>query len=82
MFTSHSTRWIGSSACTSPAERRGEGLEFLAERHRHGVLQLRAPHLQDAAELLALLPERGDQLVHRGDELMLPSAMPTWSDDG
>ena len=69
MLTSHSTRWIASSALHFARQRRRERLELLAERHRHGVLELRAAHLQDVGELLALGAERGDQLVDRGDEL-------------
>ena len=35
-------------------ERRGPRVEFLADRHRHGVLELGAPHLDDVDELIAL----------------------------
>ena len=40
-----------------------EGREFAAQRHRDGVLQLRAPHRQDVAELGALLIESIGQLI-------------------
>ncbi len=40
-----------------------ERLELLAKRHRHGILQLGAAHLQNAVEFLPLGPERRDQLV-------------------
>src|SRR5690606_27873724 len=36
------------------AERGGESVELLPERHRHGVLQLRAADLEDVVELTAL----------------------------
>ena len=36
--------------------------ELLAERHRHGVLQLRAPHLDERRELVALRQERVGEL--------------------
>ena len=39
-----------------------EGVELLAERHRHRVLQLRAPHLEDVAELDRLLLQRVGQV--------------------
>ena len=40
-----------------------EGREFAAQRHRDGVLQLRAPHRQDVAELSTLLIESIGQLI-------------------
>jgi hypothetical protein len=40
------------------ADRRAPSAEFLAERHRHRVLQVGAAHLQHALELLALGVER------------------------
>ena len=46
-----------------------EGFELLAQRHGHGVLELRAPHLEDRGELLALGAEGRDQLLHGGHEL-------------
>ena len=47
-----------------------EGVEFLAERHRHGVLKLCAPHLDVAGELLALVEERRRERDHR--QLQIP----------
>jgi hypothetical protein len=49
-------------------QRLGKGGEFLAERHRHGVLELRSAHLDDVGELTAFRSEGVDQVVHRGDE--------------
>ncbi len=49
------------------AERRAPAMEFLAERHRHGVLQVGAAHFQDLVELFALREERllqSPQCVH------------------
>ena len=43
-------------------EHAGKAVEGLAEGHRHGILQLRAAHLQHVGELLALAVEGGDQL--------------------
>ena len=40
------------------ADRRAPAVELLAERHRHGVLQVGAAHLQHLVELLALGEER------------------------
>src|SRR5882672_367432 len=45
-------------------EHHGVGGEFLAERHRHGVLELRAPHLQHVGELQRLGAEGTAQLLH------------------
>ena len=41
----------------------GVGFELLSEGHRHGVLKLRAAHLDDAGELLALGVERRDEFA-------------------
>jgi hypothetical protein len=40
------------------------GAELLAEGHRHGVLQLGAPHFEHVGELARLLLERKAQLAH------------------
>ena len=45
-------------------EHHGVGGQFLAERHRHGVLKLRPPHLQHVGELLRLGLESTAQLLH------------------
>ena len=45
-------------------EHHGVRGQFLAERHRHGVLELRSPHLQHVGELLRLGAERKAQLPH------------------
>ncbi len=45
------------------AEGRGEAVELLPERHRHGILQLRATDLQDVVELDGLREERLAQQV-------------------
>ena len=58
-----------SSACTSSSSVARERVELLADRHRHGVLQLGAAHLHDVRELLALGAERVDQLLELGDQL-------------
>jgi hypothetical protein len=50
------------------AEHHGVGRELLAERHRHGVLQLGAAHLEDVGELLGLALERLAQHRHRVDQ--------------
>ena len=55
MLISRSAPAPSPSRSTSSGSCR-EGRELLAERHRHGVLQLRAAHLDDARELLALVP--------------------------
>ena len=47
------------------AEHDGVGAELLAQRHRHGVLQLGAPHLQDVLEFLGLCLESAAQQRHR-----------------
>ncbi len=41
----------------------GEAVELLAERHRHGVLQLGAADLQHVVELHGLVEERPAQQV-------------------
>lgn len=51
------------------AERRREAVELLAERHRHGVLQLRAPDLEHLRELRALREERPAQQVELVERL-------------
>ena len=51
-------------------ERERKGVEFLADRHRHGVLQLGATHLGDFEELVAFRAERGDEPVQLGDQLV------------
>ncbi|MDT4841914.1 hypothetical protein FQZ97_757910 [compost metagenome] len=43
-------------------------MEFLAEGHRHGVLQLGAAHLQHVGELFALGGEGLDQAVEAGQQ--------------
>ena len=65
-------------------ERRGEGFELLPEGHRHRVLQLGAPHLEDLSRTPSPSARNdGDQLVAcRRRARWLPSAMPTWSADG
>lgn len=50
------------------AEGGGESVEFLAEGHRHGVLQLGAAHLQYAGEFDALGGEGLDQAVEAGQQ--------------
>ena len=45
--------------------RMGEGVELLAERHRHCILQLSASHLDECRELFALVEERRRQRDHR-----------------
>jgi len=61
------------------ADVHGEPRELLAEAHRHGVLELRATHLEDVGELGRLLVERAlepqdlllqplNELVHREAE--------------
>ena len=49
----------------------GEGAEFLAEGHRHGVLQLGAAHFQYVAELFALGGERLNQAVEAGQQRVM-----------
>ena len=44
----------------------GVRAEFLAQGHRYRVLQLRAAHLEHAAELVRLGQEGGGHLQHRG----------------
>ncbi len=51
------------------AEGDGVGLELLAEGHGDGVLELGPAHLDDPGELLALGPERRDELFQDRDEL-------------
>ena len=46
------------------------GFELLSEGHRHGVLKLRAAHLDDAGELLALGVERRDEFAQRGHQFV------------
>ena len=48
----------------------GVGFELLSEGHRHGVLKLRAAHLDDAGELLALGVERRDEFAQRGHQFL------------
>ena len=43
----------------------GVAAEFLAQRHRNGVLQLGAAHLEVSPELDGLRGERGHQFGHR-----------------
>src|SRR3546814_19531753 len=43
----------------------GKGLEFLAERHRHGILQLGAAQLDDVGEFDAALAEFVGQEIGR-----------------
>ena len=62
-------RFVSSSSSalltrrSSSSQRVGEGGEFAAQRHGNGVLELRASHRQDVAELRALLVEGVGQLV-------------------
>jgi hypothetical protein len=46
------------------------GRELLAERHRHGVLQLGAADLEQIGELVGLLRERVAQVRHRLEQLL------------
>src|SRR5471032_3318563 len=55
-------------ACQVFAQGSGEGAEFLAEGHRHGVLQLGTAHFQDVVELYTLGGERLDQAVEAGQQ--------------
>jgi hypothetical protein len=50
-------------------ERASKRVELLAERHRHGILELRAPHLDDVGELFALGAECSDQFLVCSDDL-------------
>src|SRR6185437_10066138 len=43
----------------------GEGTELLPERHRYGVLKLRAAHLDEGAELFAFLQKCPSERGHR-----------------
>ena len=43
----------------------GEGVELLPERHRHGVLKLRAAHLEHVAELDRLRLEGEGEVIER-----------------
>src|SRR5476649_652216 len=54
--------------CQVFAQGSGEGAEFLAEGHRHGVLQLGTAHFQDVVELYTLGGERLDQAVEAGQQ--------------
>jgi hypothetical protein len=56
--------------CPVLADHQGVGAELLAERHRHGVLQLGAAHLQDVVELLGLAGERVLQHLHRVEQVV------------
>ena len=47
------------------ADRRAPAVELLAERHRHRVLQVRAPHLQHPVELRGFRVERVLQPLQR-----------------
>ena len=49
-------------------DRREEGVEFLPERHRHCVLQLRAADLQDIAEFDCLGLERKGEFIQGFDQ--------------
>ena len=49
------------------ADHHGVGAEFLAERHRHGVLVFRAPHLEHIGEFGGLSFEAGLEFAQRGD---------------
>ena len=80
MLTSQSTRSTRLERADFAGQRLGERVELLAERHRHGVLQLRPPHLQDRGELAG--PSRGTPRSApciAATSRMLPSAMPTCS---
>ena len=46
-------------------------MECLPERHRHGIFQLRAPHLQHVGELLSLFLERVDEFLKMLNELLV-----------
>ena len=52
-------------------QRSREGVEFLPDGHRHGVLQLGASHLDDVDVLVALRAERVGQLLQLGDQLVV-----------
>ena len=56
---------VGLQTVDLLGQRCGVGLELLPEGHRHGVLQLRAAHLDDVGKLLALGVECGDELLQR-----------------
>ena len=52
-------------------ELRDPAADLLAERHRRGVLQVRAADLDDVGERLGLLVERVAQLLHARDQVVL-----------
>ena len=47
-----------------------KALEFIAQGHRHSVLELGTAHLQDVLELIALVLERGAQAIHAVNEVV------------
>ena len=49
----------------------GKGVKLLSRCHGHGVLQLGASHLYHVAELIALGPEGGDELLQAGHERLV-----------
>ena len=69
----HNQELVGSVAevLVLAAQRVGKGAESLAEGHGHGILQLRAAHLDNILELLALLVEGGNHLLQVGHELQV-----------
>ena len=56
------------------ADLRRVAAELLAERHGHGVHQVRAAGLDDVGELLGLGGQRGLELVERGQQLVRASS--------
>ena len=52
-------------------QRSGETAKGLTQSHRHGVLQLGAPHLDNMCKLMALLVERVNHLLQPGDKLQM-----------
>ena len=82
MFVSHSTCSMAFERPDLAGQRLAKGGELLAERHRHGVLQLRPAHLQHVGELAPLARNASTSSVIAAIRRALPSAMPTCSDVG
>ena len=83
MLISHSTFSMFCSAVISSLERLGERVELLAERHRHGILQLRPSHLEDVARTPSPFARNAAiSSLNASTISRLPSAMPMCIDVG
>ena len=71
---------MASSARSLAGQRLAERVELLAERHRHGVLQLRAAHLERSSlNSRPLARNAAISSFIAAIRRRLPSAMPTCS---